>query len=354
MGLYMNLICLECGRKYPDGFRLKCSCGGVLGIKNEYDVGFEDILDPSRSDSRRYTGFVPVEENYLPDLVPPMTPTVEKNISGIEIIFKMEYLMPSGSFKDRGTYVTLGKLKEEGIKEVSLDSSGNAAISLALYGRSEGIKTHIFVSDNVEKGKKRILRQLTSEIHEISGTRMDVHDEALKFEDTQYISHWYNPFFLEGTKISAYEVGEERDINRVLVPTGSGTLFMGLYKGFSELSKFGVVEKIPEMIAVEAKGYESLKSKSEEKSEMSSGVEIVEPPRTDQMREILKTTGGFSVSADDDAIESAKEELLSMGFLIESTSAMAYAAFLKLLEKGEFSEGERVLIPLTGSGLKSM
>ncbi len=350
----MNLICLDCGRRYPDGFRLRCDCGGVLEVHERFERSFEDILDLNRSDVRRFSGFIPVDESNTPDLKPPSTPTVEKNIGGIEVVFKLEYLMPSGSFKDRGTYVTAAMLNREQVEEVSLDSSGNAAISLALYGRSEGIKTHIFIPEETEKGKKSILKKLASEIHEVPGTRMDVHDRTERFEGASYVSHWYNPFFLEGTKISAYETVEDHDLDRVVVPTGSGTLFLGMHKGFSELYEFGVVDEIPEMIAVEAKGYESLREKSVEKSEMSSGVEILEPPRTSQMRDVLGSTGGLSTSVDDTAIEAAEDDLLSMGFLIETTSALAYAAFLDLLEEGEFEEGETVLIPLTGSGLKSL
>ncbi len=350
----MPLRCTECELDHPNEFRLRCSCGAPLIIKNEFTRSFEEMLEPERSDMRRYSRFLPIDVQYVSDLAPPLAPMVEKEIGNVRVIFKLEYLMPSGSFKDRGTYVTVAKLKEEGIDEVSLDSSGNAAISLALYGKSEGIKTHIFIPEDIGEGKKRILDELASEVHEISGTRMEVHERALEFEDTSYVSHWYNPFFLEGTKISAYEVGETQEVDRVLVPTGSGTLFLGMYKGFSELSSFGVVDKVTKMIAVEAKGYESLGETSVNKSELSSGVEIIEPPRTDQMRDVLEETGGFSISVQDDKIESAKEELLSMGFLVETTSAMAYAAFLDLLEKGEFDEKERVLIPLTGSGLKSL
>jgi len=350
----MLLRCTDCELEHPNEFRLRCSCGGPLIIKNEFDRSFEEILEPERLDMRRYSGFLPVDRRYLPDLVPPLVPMVEKEIGNVRVIFKLEYLMPSGSFKDRGTYITIAKLKEEGIDEVSLDSSGNAAISLALYGRSEGVETHIFIPDDIGEGKRRILSELASETHKISGNRIEVHERALDFEDASYVSHWYNPFFLEGTKISAYEVGEIQEVDRVLVPTGSGTLFLGMYKGFSELSSLGVVDKVPETIAVEAKGYESLGEMSGKKSELSSGVEIIEPPRNDQMKDVLEETDGSSISVEDEKIERAKEELLSMGFLVETTSAMAYAAFLDLLGKEEFGEEERVLIPLTGSGLKSL
>lgn len=303
-------------------------------------------------DTKRYLNFIPIKQEYIPDLTPPITPNIEKKIDGVDIVFKPEYLMPSGSFKDRGTYVTMAKLKKEGINEVSLDSSGNAAISLALYGRSEGIDVHVFVSENISMDKMKVLNDLGPTIHKIKGDRMDVHERAEGSDKGTYVSHWFNPFFLEGTKIAAYEVDERMDIDQVIVPTGSGTMLLGLYKGFKELKEFGVVDTVPRMISVEAKGFESLKERSDRKSELAKGIEIVDPPRRDQMKAVLDETSGFSISVDDKEITEAQNELASMGFLVESTSATAYAAFKYLQENDEFEDGDRILIPLTGSSLK--
>ncbi|MFW6041173.1 MAG: pyridoxal-phosphate dependent enzyme [Thermoplasmatota archaeon] len=329
---------------------MKCECGGVLEINNEYTKSFSELLDERRLDTKRYLNFIPIKKKYFPDLTPPVTPCISKRIDNVDVFFKLEYLMPSGSFKDRGSYVTVAKLKEEGIREVSLDSSGNAAISLALYGKSEGIKTHIFIPKHISESKKKILKSIGHEVYEVSGSRMKVHEKAQGFERAQYVSHWFNPFFTEGTKISAYEIGER--VDQVVVPTGSGTLFYGMYKGFKELNDFGVIEEVPTMISVEAKGYESLKERSDSRSELAEGIEIVDPPRKSLMEEALDFTGGFSVSVDDEEIIQAKSELASMGFLVEPTSATAYAAFNGLLKEDKIEKNEKVLIPLTGSGLK--
>ncbi len=348
----MLLRCRDCEKEHPDDFILRCECGGILEIRNEFHSSFEDLLNTKNTDVSRYLNFLPIKKEYVPDLTPSITPNIEKGVDDRSVVFKSEYLMPSGSFKDRGTYTTIAKLKEEGIKEVSLDSSGNAAISLALYARAEGIKSNIFVPDNISRTKERMLNMLNVELHRISGNRMDVHERALNFDKGRYVSHWYNPFFTEGTKIAAYEVAEQMDVHHVLVPTGSGTLFFGLYHGFEELKRLGVVKNIPKMIAVEARGFETLKDRSSKKSKLAKGIEIPEPPRKDQMKAILKDTDGFSVSVDDEAIKHAKSGLAEMGFLVEPTSAAAYAAFNELNSE-EFKKGEKVLIPLTGSSFKS-
>lgn len=348
------LECLQCGEKYPDKFRLKCDCGEILEVVNDFTKSFEELLNQNELDTKRYLDFIPKDKRYIPDLTPPITPNIEKRIDDIDVIFKPEYLMPSGSFKDRGTYVTIAKLKEESITEVSLDSSGNAAISLALYGRSEGMDVHVFVSEDISKDKMKVLNNLGPTIHKVKGDRMDVHENAENFDKGTYVSHWYNPFFLEGTKITAYEVGEKMEIDQVIVPTGSGTMFLGLYKGFKELFEFGVVDKIPKFISVEAKGFESLKDRNSKKGKLAKGIEIIEPPRKEQMEDVLKDTDGFSTSINDEKISNGQSELADFGFLVENTSAAAYAAFKELQKDNRFEDGEKVLIPLTGSGLKSL
>ncbi|MFW6376331.1 MAG: threonine synthase, partial [Thermoplasmatota archaeon] len=91
---------------------MKCECGGIQDVKNDFSSYFEELLNRKEMDAERYLEFMPVKSKYIPDLTPPITPNIKKKIDGIGVIFKLEYLMPSGSFKDRGTYVTMAKLKE--------------------------------------------------------------------------------------------------------------------------------------------------------------------------------------------------------------------------------------------------
>lgn len=347
------LKCLRCGRTY-EGFKIMCECGGTLEYIREKKGSFEELLKREFLDVRRYFNFLPIKEEFSPRLALPITPVVERKIEGVNVLFKLEYLMPSGSFKDRGTYVTLAKLKEEGIREVTLDSSGNAALSLALFAKSEGIKAHIFIPKHTSEGKKRLLKLLGVEVHEVEGSRMEVHEKAKGFRKGVYISHWYNPYFLEGTKTAAYEVYEQiGGVDYSLIPTGSGSLFLGLYKGFSELNELEKTQ-IPRMIAVQGRGYESLCKRSKERSRLAEGIAIPEPPRREQMLKALKESNGACVSVGDEEITKATKDLISMGFLVEPTSATAYAAFKLLLEEGYFEKGVKVLIPLTGSGLKNI
>lgn len=347
------LRCRACGRGY-EGFKVMCDCGGILDCVSRPSGSFDELLDERFLDIRRYLRFLPLKERFLPTLNLPITPVVQRDIDGLDVFFKLEYLMPSGSFKDRGTYVTVSLFKELEIEEVTLDSSGNAAISLALFSKSEGFKAHIFIPAHTSEGKKRLLRDLGAEVHEVEGSRMEVHERAKSFRGGLYVSHWYNPYFLEGTKVVALEAYEQiGSLDYVLSPVGSGSLFIGLYRGFRELEGFGKTS-VPRMVAVQAKGYESLCERSSEKSSLAEGIAIPDPPRRGEMMEILLKTNGACVSVGDGEIREAMEELLRFGFLVEPTSASTYAGFKLLLRDGYFREGSKILIPLTGSGLKGI
>ena len=349
------LVCSKCGRKYPERFRLTCECGGTLLVRGELPASFGDAL-AEHLDMRRYVRLLPVSGNYLPALIPSITPVSRLDIGGVTVIFKLEYLQPTGSFKDRGTWVTVAKLREEGISEVVLDSSGNAAISLAAFAGSAGIKAHLFLPAHTSPGKLALLRKLGAELHIIDGDRMAVHRKAMDFSEEKsiaYVSHWLNPYFLEGTKTAAFEAYEQIGVpDYVLAPAGSGTLFLGLWKGFSELKDMGAIGELPRFVAVQASGYESLCERSQVKSHLAEGIAIPEPPRLGEMRRVLDETGGTCVSVGDSEIDRALKWLWRRGFMVEPTSATVLAALWKLVESGEIGAGSKVLLPLTGSGLK--
>jgi len=351
-----SLKCKRCGKEF-EGFRLLCDCSNPLTI--EWDFGqvrdFQDIVEKRHLNIRRYSPVLPIRHEYVPSIDVPITPLIKKRFGDLTIYFKLEYAMPTGSFKDRGTWVTVAKLKEEGIREVSLDSSGNAAISLAAFSALEGLKAHIYIPKKTSEGKKMILRNLGADIIEVEGTRDRAHEVAIGDKKGKYISHWLNPFFIEGTKTAAYEVYEQITyIDYVISPVGSGTLFLGLFKGFRELYDMELIRDLPHMIAAQAAGYESVSKKRGDKvSTLAEGIAIKNPPRRDEILEALKSTEGIGVAALDEEIAEALKELYRYGLIVEPTSAVAYSVFKLLAKEDFFEKNSKILIPLTGSGLKS-
>ena len=353
-GAESMLRCTRCGKTYPETFRLRCDCGGTLLVEREYYDFFGSLLP--YFDMRRYLSFLPIGGNYLPPAVPAITPTTSLQIGPVFGLFKLDYLQPSGSFKDRGSFVTVAKLMEEGITEVVSDSSGNAALSMALYSLPAGIRVHAFVSYDAMQEKLSLLQRLGAVLHFVDGDRVRVHERAEEFAEREgitYVTHWLNPYFLEGTKTAAFEVYEQVGLpDYVLAPTGSGTLFLGLWKGFKELEEMGEIARLPVFIAVQASGYESLCERSPLKNNLADGIAIPNPPRLEEMERVLEETNGLCVAVDEMETREALSWLKRAGFLVEPTSAVVLSTLWKLVETGEIPDGSKVLLPLTGSGLK--
>lgn len=338
--MHYELLCTRCSRKAEEK-DMKCSCGAPLTIKYSIEGRWKD---DSKESIARYLALLPIES--LPTIHVGWTPITQRS----NAIFKMEYLSAGGSFKDRGACIATQKAKELGAKGIAVDSSGNSAIAFSLFAKMLGLKAEIFMPATAPQGKKSLLRFLGAEVHEIYGKREEVNSEAMKHEF--YVGHWWNPYFIEGTKTIAFEAFEQTrgmncTIDCAIAPVGSGTLFLGLYKGFRELIELGELKKMPKLIAVQAAGYTSLcEDSSMEESKLADGIAIKDPPRKEEISRAIEESAGECIVVNDREIAEALIDLRDMGFIVEPTSATAYAAFKKAKPEG------KALIPLTGSGLK--
>jgi len=356
-----EVVCNRCGKKCDKNkWDWKCSCGGAFDIVCDLK-GKSFVVNRREESMKRYGEFLPVDPDIrmLPEVRVGWTPTIRKNIEGVNANFKLEYLNPGGSFKDRGAWVSMAKALELGSKGVVVDSSGNSAIGFALMGLISGIEVHVFVPARAPRGKINLLKLLKARIHMVKGDRMEVNRAALDYESDEllYMGHWWNPYFLEGVKTMAYESYEQMgSVDYVFSPVGSGSLLLGLYKGFRELVELKALRSMPCIIAVQASGYSKICRELgasdldlEEKSKLADGIAIEDPPRRDQIVRAVKDTGGSGIIINDREIKESLIELRRSGFIVEPTSAVVYAAFTKIKS---IPRGSKVLLPLTGSGLK--
>lgn len=353
--------CSSCGKEiHRDEWRWRDDCGGAYDIVLDLQgKDFADLIDAREENITRYAGLLPVKE--LPPVHQGWTPVVKKELTGVEVNFKLEYLSIGGSFKDRGALVSMAKIKELGAKGVIVDSSGNAGIGFSLMGLLFGTSVDVFVPNRAPEGKKSLLRLLQANVHEVDGGRMEVNREALRAEreGSVYVGHWWNPYFIEGVKTMAYEAFEQvGSVEYLVVPVGSGSILLGLYKGYQELVQLRVLDKVPRIIAVQACGYSSVceelgvRKEYAIESKLADGIAIADPPRRAQIIEAVRRTGGHGVVVTDEEIGRSLLELIEMGFIVEPTSATAYAALQRSMKEGFLKPGSRVLLPLTGSGLK--
>ncbi|MDP6041835.1 MAG: pyridoxal-phosphate dependent enzyme, partial [Candidatus Latescibacteria bacterium] len=169
-----------------------------------------------------------------------------------------------------------------------------------------------------------------------------------------YASHVWNPFFFHGTKTFAYEIWEQLNFrvpDTLIIPTGNGTLLLGVYIGFTDLLKQNLIDRIPKLIAVQSTHCAPLTPDWQGASTetIAEGIAIAEPARAEQMRECIKNTNGEIITVTDNETLAAHKQMAEMGFYIEPTSATAIAAF----KKYPAQKAEITIAPLTGHGLKT-
>jgi threonine synthase len=353
------LICLKCNREYPySSLFWRCpSCADKLDISYERPFS-TDLINADDFTIWRYREFLPPIANVV-SLGEGWTPIVARRCRKIEILFKLDYLMPSGSFKDRGTSVAISRAVDLGVKDIVEDSSGNAGISISLYSNTAGLHASIYVPKDIPEGKLGILKSLGSDAI-LSESRLDAHKDAVRAsKGAYYIGHLWNPFFIEGFKTFAYEAWEQlqgRLPRYIFIPVGSGSNLIGIYRGCVDLLRAGCIDELPMFIAVEAAGYDPLYRKFHgdpglEKTEFADGLRVLDKPRIDEVANIIDDNGDVVVVAEDE-IRSALKELWRLGFAVEPTSSAVYAGIIKAYKEKLLDVSEPVLAPLTGSGLK--
>ncbi len=362
MEVEFEIKCLRCGSVYPGKYWYwKCEkCGGALEIelKLDFKAGIGDLIDGKSHSMWRYGKLIPVSSRFRVSIGEGMTPLITRVISGINVLFKLEYLNPTGSFKDRGASAVITRALELGAERVVEDSSGNAGLSIAAYASAANLRAKIYVPKGAPEGKKSLIKLLGGELVE-AGSRVEAARRAVNElePDDYYVGHSWNPFFIEGIKTIAHEVAEQcnwRIPQSIVVPVGNGTLLLGLYKGFKELLDLSAIDWMPRLIAVQAAGYaplyESIYGGVEWRSraELADAIKIKNPPRLEQMRRVIEETDGDVVVVEDHEIVGGLKTLLKMGLIVEPTSAAALAALMKI--RGEIDG--IACIPLTGSGIK--
>jgi threonine synthase len=143
----------------------------------------------------------------------------------------------------------------------------------------------------------------------------------------------------------------------VVTPLGHGTLFLGAYRGFRALREAGWTDRMPRLLGAQAAGYapiaEALHGETSDKNDVADGIQIRQPARHEQILDAIEATGGDAIALGEDAVETELDALHRRGFYTEPTCAVAPAALRAYRERGVVDEDADVVVPLTGSGLKT-
>lgn len=344
-----HLRCLDCETEAPASLELDCAdCGGL------FEIDYPRLPE----------GGMRLPLTALP-LGQGGTPTISfdwPDARRLRLELKLEHLSPTGSFKDRGAAMLVSAAWSADATAFVEDSSGNAGAALAAYAAAAQISAQIFVPADAPQVKQTQITAVGGAIHAVDGDREAVASAAKQYareHGVPYLSHNRSPYFSEGMKPAAEEIAAHGLPDAVVLPVGNGSLLIGLYRGFRELLQLEQIERIPRLYAIQAinvsplaTAFRNHEPRNPEPT-IADGIAVAKPPRLAQMLEALRESGGASAVVSEMEIESARRTIARRGLNVEPTSAVPLAALRRLQERGMITDDERVLIPLTGSGMKS-
>ncbi|GAA0389087.1 threonine synthase [Streptomyces luteireticuli] len=365
MVIEVTLGCASCGRLHPPtDMPWRCTaCGGLLDVH-----GFEPSLPNALELGRRpptlwrYAEAIPVPGPPRITLGEGMTPLVSAP-GRHDVLLKADFLMPTGSFKDRGAVVLVALALRLGAERLVADSSGNAGTAVAAYAARAGLPCTVYVPASTSEGKLGQLRAYGAEVRRVEGPRESAAEAAAGVADEPgvfYASHVHHPFFVHGTKTYVFELWEQlggRLPAALVLPAGNGTLVLGAYLGCRELLEQRLIDRMPVITAVQAAACAPLASPAgiTPGPTIAEGIAIARPARGAQILAAVADTGGTVVTVTDDQIRAAHRELARAGLYVEPTSAVCWAALEAGLVPVPPMEGDRLfaVAPLCGTGLKA-
>ncbi len=358
-------LCPDCSKNYIPGMPLK----GILLVELDYE-----FIRNRYSKTFDIKLFNPIDLKYFPNIKVGHTPFYKSeqlsNYFGFDNIFvKNDTLNPSGSLKDRASYLVVAEANRLGIDEIVTASTGNAASALACICAADGKKATIMVPENAPEAKLIQILQFGAQLIKVKGTYDDAFKVSLEYSNKKNVLNRntaYHPFTIEGKKTVGLEIVVQ-NFNHVpdviLIPVGDGVILSGVYKAFLDLKKSGITNKMPRLVAVQAEKSSAIHNfvvsgvfeKYSNPDTLADSISVSVPSAALLAYRAIKETNGFSLTVTDDEILQA-QLLLSQtaGLFVEPSSATVVAALNKLKNSELINPKEQIVLLLTGSGLKDL
>lgn len=351
--------------------KYKCICDGLLEVRfdlSRLEIDFK--LDGRDLKVWKYRSLLPVKSEPV-TLKEGGTPLyrlerLEKELEIRRIYVKHEGLNPSGSFKDRGMTVGITKALELKKTAVACASTGNTSASMAMYAAKSGLKAFVLLpAGKVAIGKVAQALMHGAEVIGIKGN----FDDALRIVREVceragiYLLNSVNPFRLEGQKTIAYEIVDEIGTpDAVILPVGNAGNISAVFKGFKEFKKLQLIDRVPKMIGIQAKGaapiYRAFKE-GESKitpvtnpETIATAIRIGNPVNARKALRAIHDSKGLVEVVSDHEIISAQRKLAKNGIGVEPASASSVAGLIKLIRNGEIERDSTIVCIATGNLLK--
>jgi threonine synthase len=384
MSYVKKLKCLLCSAEYkPEDVKYTCpKCGndGILEVIYDYKeiknhLSKNSLKQNNLFDMWRYLPLLPVNDSSkIGPLKVGWTPLYEsKRIRkdlGVNFLWiKDDGRNPTASLKDRASAIAVVKAQEIGMDTLTCASTGNAASSLAGACASFGLKSYIFVPKTAPRAKIAQLLVFGSNVFAVNGTYDEAFDLSIKATEE---FGWYNrntafnPYMVEGKKTVALEIIEQMNFDvpdYVFVPVGDGCIISGVAKGYRDMFNLGFIDKIPKLVAVQAKGCKPIvdavngdgKVHFVEPHTIADSIAVGIPRNRIMAVRDVKESTGFGISVSDDEILATIKYLGSIqGIFAEPAGATGFAGFVKSIRQGIISKNDKVVVLITGNGLKDV
>jgi threonine synthase len=377
------LKCKECSTTYPLEARYVCErCFGPLEVAYTPPSAPPDELrrriQAGPHTLSRYADFLPLEGVARPALPTGWTPLVRadrlaERLGLNEVWIKNETANPTHSFKDRVVSVALARAVELGFETVACASTGNLANAVAAHAAAAGLPSYVFIPADLEQEKVLATGAYGTNIVAVRGNYDAVNrlctEVAGERPSWAFVNVNVRPYYAEGSKTLAYETAEQLGWelpDRVVAPVASGSLFTKVARGFEEWIDAGLLEgTVPVMNGAQAEGCSPVAAAFE------AGTDVCRPVRTPDTiakslaignpadgiyaLDLARRSGGGVDSVTDDEIRGGIRLLAeTAGIFTETAGGVTTAVLRKLAERGDIGSGERVVLVITGEGLKTL
>ena len=376
-----GLICRECGHRFPAEPIFVCEhCFGPL--EAEYDLdgltgeALRDRISAGPLSIWRYQDLLPAVRVPEWDLAPGFTPLVPAHRLGEALGLRHLYLKndtrnPTWSFKDRVVATALAAGKVFGFTVFSCASTGNLANAVAAHAAKAGLRAVVFIPKGLERAKVITTSVYRPTVVEVEGTYDDVNRLCLEIGDEH---RWaianvnLRPYYSEGAKTLAYEVAEQlgwKAPDRVIVPVGSGNMFVKIHRGFEEFQDLGLIpRRSVRMTAAQADGCGPIATAYREQSDkivpvrpstIAKSLAIGAPADGHYVLDLARRTGGAVESVtDDETVDAIRLLAETEGLFTEPAGGVTVGVLCKLAASGVIGPDEVTVAYITGIGLKAI
>ena len=390
-----HLQCRECKTEYPLEALYVCDrCFGPLEVAYDHSAIGRDVGELRRriqggpQNIWRYADFLPLaggppgpsarlaSRAGLPAGCTPLirADRLAAKLGLREVWVKNDAANPTHSFKDRVVSVAVNRARELGFETIACASTGNLANSVAAHGAALGMESYVFIPHDLEEQKILATGVYGTNLVGVKGNYDDVNrlcTELCAEREWAFVNINLRPYYAEGSKTLAFEILEQLGWelpDRCIAPVASGSLFTKIARGFQEWKEQGLVgdpaHPLPRMNGAQAEGCSPVASafaaghdvcRPVKPNTIAKSLAIGNPADGPYALDLARRTGGSIDAVSDDEIKAGIRLLAeTTGVFTETAGGVTTAVLAKLAERGDIDPDERVVLVITGEGLKTL